>query len=112
MISILQLVLNGILAGTVIALPAIGFNVIFAVQKITNFALASHMAVGAYIGYVANVQFGLPSGAAIAIAFLAAGIVGVVSDMAALKSLRKTGPLVVAIASMALNMLIENVLRL
>ena len=57
---VLQLVINGIMAGTILAVPAIGLTAIFAVLRFTNFALASHATIGAFAGYVANVQFGLP----------------------------------------------------
>ena len=38
--EIAQLVLNGLIAGTVLAVPAIGFTAIFAVLRFPNFALA------------------------------------------------------------------------
>ena len=51
----LQLVLNGLMAGTILAVPAIGLTAIFAVLRFTNFALASHVTIGAFAGFVANV---------------------------------------------------------
>ena len=41
------------MAGTILAVPAIGLTVIFAVLRFTNFALASHMTIGAFAGFVA-----------------------------------------------------------
>ena len=48
------------MAGTILAVPAIGLTAIFAVLRFANFALASHATIGAFAGYVANVSFGLP----------------------------------------------------
>src|SRR6476469_2263762 len=48
------------MAGTILAVPAIGLTAIFAVLRFTNFALASHMTIGAFAGFVANATFGLP----------------------------------------------------
>ena len=48
------------MAGTILAVPAIGLTAIFAVLRFPNFALASHATIGAFAGYVANVNFGLP----------------------------------------------------
>ena len=47
-----QLVVNGVMAGTILAVPAIGLTAIYAVLRFPNFALASHATVGAFAGYV------------------------------------------------------------
>ena len=57
--EVLQLILNGLMAGTILAVPAIGLTAIFAVLRFTNFALASHMTIGAFAGFVANVTLRL-----------------------------------------------------
>ncbi len=106
-----QLLINGLLAGTLLAVPAIGFTAIYAVLRFPNFAVASHATIGAYAGFVANVWFGLPAAAALLAAFLAAGVVGVVSDEIVLRRLRVAGPLTVAIASVALTIVLENMVR-
>jgi branched-subunit amino acid ABC-type transport system permease component len=102
---------NGLMAGSVLMLPAIGFTAMFAVLRFPNFALAAHMTIGAFAGFVANTMLGLPAVAALAAAFLVAGLVGVASDAAVLRQLRPAGALTVAIASIALNIVLENVVR-
>lgn len=106
-----QLLLNGIMAGTILAVPAIGLTAIFAVLRFANFALASHATVGAFAGYVANVSFGWPVVPSLACAFLAAGLLGVVTDEAILKPFRAAGFITTAIGSIALTIAIENVVR-
>jgi branched-chain amino acid transport system permease protein len=108
----LQLLLNGLVAGTILALPAIGFTAIYAVLRFPNFSLASHLTIGAFAGYVANVAWGWPAGGAVLIAFAAAGIVGVINDELVLKPLRPAGALTTAIAAVALTIVLENVVRL
>src|SRR2546425_6470735 len=76
------------MAGTVLAVPAIGFTAIYAVLRFPNFALASHATIGAFGGYVANTAGGLPAWAAVAVAFAVAGLVGVLSDTLVLRPLR------------------------
>ncbi|MCX7381283.1 MAG: hypothetical protein NT133_07680 [Alphaproteobacteria bacterium] len=49
-----QLLINGILAGALLAVPAIGFTAIYAVLRFPNFAVASHATIGAYAGYIAR----------------------------------------------------------
>jgi branched-chain amino acid transport system permease protein len=106
-----QLILNGLMAGSILALPAIGLTLIFGVLRFTNFALASLMTIGAYAGLVANVSFGLPVYAALLVAFVVAGIVGALSDEFVLKPFRASGFITTAIGSIALTIALENVVR-
>ena len=106
-----QLLINGLLAGAMLAVPAIGFTAIYAVLQFPNFAVASHATIGAYAGYVANVGLGWPAPLALLAAFVVAGAFGVVSDEIVLRRLRPAGPLTVAIASVALTIVLENMVR-
>ena len=109
--KVLQLSLNGLMAGTVLAVPAIGLTMIFAVLRFVNFAVASHMAVGAFAGYMLNAWAGLPAWIAIFGAFVGAAAVGIASDHVALRPLRGYSALTLAIASIALNLMIESAIR-
>src|SRR5437899_5799970 len=109
--EIAQLVVNGVMAGTILAVPAIGLTAIYAVLRFPNFALASHATIGAFAGYVANVKLGLPILPSVGLAFLAAGAVGVVSDEVVLKQFRPSGFITTAIASIALTIALENLVR-
>lgn len=106
-----QILVNGLMTGSILMLPAIGFSCIFAVLRYPNFAVAGFATVGAFAGWVANVQWGLPVGLSLLAAFLVAGAVGLLSEETALKPLRPAGPLTVAIASVALTLLLENIVR-
>ena len=86
MTQVLQLLINGLMTGAVLALPAVAFNLIFAVVRISNFSLAAHMTAGAFIGYFLSVGFGLPFYLVIGLTFLATGLVGVASDGVALRA--------------------------
>jgi branched-chain amino acid transport system permease protein/neutral amino acid transport system permease protein len=106
-----QLLVNGVMAGTILAVPAIGLTAIYAVLRFPNFALASHATIGAFAGYVANAKLGWPLVPSIAAAFVVAGIVGVVTDQTVLKRFRPAGYITTAIASIALTIALENVVR-
>jgi branched-chain amino acid transport system permease protein len=110
--DIAQLVLNGIMAGAILSAPTIGFTAIYAVLRFPNFAVASHMTVGAFAGYVANVDLHWPLPPSAVAAFVIAGIIGVVSDTAALRPLRSRGLIAATIASVALTIALENLIRL
>jgi branched-chain amino acid transport system permease protein len=106
-----QLVVNGVMAGTILAVPAIGLTAIYAVLRFPNFALASHATIGAFAGYVANVKLGLPILPSVVVAFLVAGAVGIASDELVLKRFRPAGYITTAIASIALTIALENIVR-
>ncbi|MDA8051339.1 MAG: branched-chain amino acid ABC transporter permease [Rhodospirillales bacterium] len=109
--AFLQAVVNGALAGSVLALPALGFNTVYAVLRFPNFAVAGLATIGAYAGWVANALWGWPAPAAILAAFVAGGAAGALCDAAALKPLRPLGALAAAIGSVALNIVLENAVR-
>lgn len=106
-----QLIVNGVMAGTILAVPAIGLTSIYAVLRFPNFALASHATIGAFAGYVANAKLGLPLLPSVLVAFVVAGIVGVATDETVLKRFRPAGYITTAIASIALTIALENVVR-
>src|SRR3954468_12965514 len=109
--EILQLIVNGLMAGTILAVPAIGLTAIYAVLRFPNFALASHATIGAFAGLIANTTFGLPIVPSLGCAFLVAGVVGLASDELVLKPFRAHGFITTAIGSIALTILLENIAR-
>jgi branched-subunit amino acid ABC-type transport system permease component len=109
--EIAQLVVNGLMAGTVLAVPAIGFTAIYAVLRFPNFTVASHATIGAFAGYVVNTAFGWSAGVSVLVAFLAAGAAGVVNDHVVLRPLRPAGALTTAIGAVALTIVLENIVR-
>lgn len=109
--TIVQLLLNGLMEGAILAIFALSFNIIYAVLRYTNFAIAGFGTVGAYAGYVANVELQLPFLAAAVIGFVVAGLIGLIAEELALRPLRPAGMIKVAIASIAVNIVLENLMR-
>ncbi|MCI0755082.1 branched-chain amino acid ABC transporter permease [Teichococcus vastitatis] len=107
----LQALLNGVVSGSLLALPALGFSAIFAVLRFPNFAVGALATAGAYAAWVVNARLGLPVGAGVAAAFLVAALVGVLLEAAALERLGRGGALMKAIGSLAMAMVLENALR-
>ncbi|HEY6433301.1 MAG TPA: branched-chain amino acid ABC transporter permease, partial [Acetobacteraceae bacterium] len=101
--AILQLILNGLMAGAILTVPAIGFTAIYAVLRFPNFAVASHATIGAFAGYVANAGLHLPLVPSAVAAFLVAGLCGLASDALVLRPLRRQDLVTATIASVALT---------
>ncbi len=116
MIAIAQAIVNGVLAGAALAVPAIAFTTIFAVLRFANFAVAGFATLGAYGGWLVNTRLGVPAVPALLGACVAGGAAAVIVDEAALKGLRRRirpgeAALAPAIASVAATLLLENVAR-
>src|SRR5215813_5152818 len=107
----LQALVNGLVSGALLAVPAIGFTAMFAVLRFPNFSVSGIATLGAFAGYVAY-GVGLQVVGSLAIAFAVAGVVGLVLDRAAHLPLVKQGALPAAIASIASGLVLENVVRL
>lgn len=99
------------MAGSVLALPAIGLTTVFAIRRYLNFSIAGHMSIGAYAGYVVNAGLGWPGVAALPVAFAVAALFGILTDWLALRPVVRHGLMFVAVASIALNLVLENLVR-
>jgi len=109
--ALLQAIVGGLMTGSQLALPAIGFTAIFAVLRYPSFAVAAYMTVGAFAAVFANTHFGAGVAVCALVAAVAAGLVGVATEHTVLSPLRPAGALTVAIGSIALNLVLENVVR-
>jgi branched-chain amino acid transport system permease protein len=56
--AVLQALVNGLLAGSLIAVPAVGFTAIFAILRYPSFAIAGYVSVGGFAGWWVNTAMG------------------------------------------------------
>jgi len=113
--EITQYVLNGLVLGALIALPALGLSLIFSVQGFVNFSVAAQMTVGAYAAWLAGTYVGWSPYPMLLFAFVISGALGVICDRLALAPIRRQSggqtALMLAVVSIALNLALENALR-
>jgi branched-subunit amino acid ABC-type transport system permease component len=109
--DVIQAVVNGLLSGALLAVPAIGFTTIFAVLRFPDFAVAAYATIGAFAGWWVNVRLGLGVFPVLLAGFIAAALIGAAAEHIALKPLRPAGALTTAIGSIALNLVLENAIR-
>lgn len=113
--DLLQAIVHGITVGAVVALPAIGLTLIFSVLGYINFSIAGMVTVGAFAGWCANTWWHVPATLCVPLAMLASGLLGIGIDRLAVRPLRTRRspdtPMMVAIATIALNLVIENATR-
>ncbi|HHX04135.1 MAG TPA: branched-chain amino acid ABC transporter permease [Tissierellia bacterium] len=103
----LQQVLNSISIGSIYALIALGYTMVYGIIRLINFAHASVYMLGAYIGYFAMTYFGLGFFPAILIAMVLCTIIGVLIEKIAYKPLRNATRIAVLITAIGVSMLIE-----
>ena len=108
---VVQAVINGLVSGTLLAVPAIGFTAMFAVLRFPNFSVSGIATLGAFAGYLAY-GAGLQMVGSLAIAFAVAGAAGLFFDKVAHLPLVRQGALPAAIASIATGLILENLVRL
>lgn len=104
-----QLIVSGLAQGSVYALVALGFTLIFATTRVVNFAQGELVMLGALVGYSAHVTLGLPLGLAIALAAAAAALVGLVAERVAVYPLRNVRSSIAwVISTLGLGMMLRS----
>lgn len=107
---IAQQLVNGLVVGAVYALFALGFTLVYGVQKILNLAHGGVFMWGAMTGYLVVTRAGLPLWSALVIAMAAAGLLGIVLEIVAFRPLRrrKGDDLSTLVASIGANLILVN----
>ncbi len=110
----LQLVVYGILSGSILALGAIGLTLIYGILNFANFAHGDLLALGAYLALFFKVGVGLPLWLAFPLSMLCTAVLAVGLDRAWFRPLRRrqARPVILAISSLGLALILRNVIRI
>lgn len=84
-----QQLINGLSKGSIYALIAVGFALIFSVLKISNFAHGGMISISAFVGYFLSAKLGMGLLPTTLFAALAGGILGIILDTIAFSNIRK-----------------------
>lgn len=107
----LQLIANGVIFGSIIALGAIGLTMVYGILKFANFAHGDTMSLGAYLALLfLNLQLPFPVAVVLSIAVSIA--VAILIDHYLYRFFRKTGPIILLIASVGVALFLRNVILL
>ena len=91
MTDLVQVLVYGLTVGSVLALVALGYSLVFATSRVVNFAQGSMLVVAGFITF-AFVRSGLPIGAAFALAIVASALVGALIELVAIRPLGRFDP--------------------
>lgn len=107
----MQIIVNGVISGSIIALPAIAFTLMFSIMKFPNFAIGAYVTVGAFIILFFQKIVGLPIAVATILGMSATAIVAWLSDVIVFKPLRERSSVTLLIVSIAVAFILENIIR-
>ncbi|MGI6279531.1 MAG: branched-chain amino acid ABC transporter permease [Acutalibacteraceae bacterium] len=101
-------VIDGINLGSVYALVALGYTMVYGIAKMLNFAHGDVIMVGAYtiVVFISQLSLSVPLAMALCVAFCA--VLGFVVEKLAYKPLRQASPLTVLITAIGVSYLLQN----
>lgn len=100
--------INGISLGSIYAVIALGYTMVYGIAKMLNFAHGDIIMVGGYVAFICMINVGLPAYLSIIIAMLVCTILGVVIERVAYKPLRQASSLAVLITAIGVSYLLQN----
>jgi neutral amino acid transport system permease protein len=112
--ELLQLVVNGLIAGSIIAVGAVGVSLVYGILRIVNFAHGDYLTLGAYAGLAVNVGWGRNMVVAAIAAALATAALAVVLEFGLWRPLRRKRASFVAVfvGSIGLALVLRHVIYL
>lgn len=107
---IISQLINGLNSGSIYALVAIGYTMVYGIIRLINFAHGEMMMVGAYTAFfVATLlPLELPFFAIIVISMIVAGLVGILMEKVAYKKLRKAPKISALITAIGMSLFFQN----
>lgn len=103
----LQQIINGISLGSIYALIALGYTMVYGIIKLINFAHGDVFMIGAFVGFYAITALGLGFFPALLLAMLVCAIFGVLIERIAYKPLRNATRIAALITAIGVSLFIE-----
>ena len=101
--------INGISLGSVYAIIALGYTMVYGIAKMLNFAHGDVIMIGAYTAFVMMINLKLPPAAAILVAVIVCTLLGIIIEALAYKPLRKATSLAVLITAIGVSYFLQNI---
>ncbi len=113
MSEFLQFLINGLSVGSMYALIALGYTMVYGIIQLINFAHGEFLMMGAYAGaLVIAHSAGVPLPIALVVAMLGSGVLAVVTEAIAYRPLRSQPKIYVLTAAIAVSVLLQNLGRI
>ena len=106
--AFLSYLIGGLGLGSVYAIIALGYSMVYGIAKMLNFAHGDVIMVGAFVAYFALSSFGLPTIVALILSVIACTVLGIVAEKLAYKPLRGASSLSVLITAIGVSYFLQN----
>ena len=104
----LSYLISGISLGSVYAIIALGYTMVYGIAKMLNFAHGDVIMIGGYVSFCAMFYLGLPSIVAVLMAVVVCTVLGIVIERLAYKPLRSAPSLAVLITAIGVSYFLQN----
>ena len=104
----LSYLINGISLGSVYAIIALGYTMVYGIAKMLNFAHGDVIMIGAYISFCATQYMGMPTIVSVIMAMAVCTMLGIVIERLAYKPLRQSASLAVLITAIGVSYFLQN----
>ena len=108
----LSYLVNGISLGSVYAIIALGYTMVYGIAKMLNFAHGDVIMIGAYVSFCVTQYLGLPAVLSILAAVIVCTVLGMTIERLAYKPLRQAPKLAVLITAIGMSYLLQNLAQL
>ena len=112
MVVLLQQVINGLALGSVYALIALGYTMVYGIIGLINFAHGDVYMVGAFLGLFLVTKLHINFLFVLILAMAGSALLGMVIEKVAYKPLRNSPKITLLITAIGVSLLLENVIRL
>jgi len=107
-----QQLLNGLVLGSVYALVAVGYSMVWNILEFINFAHGEVYMVGAYVAVLLVTATGVPLPIAILAGMVASAVLGVIMERLAYRPLRGTAKINLLVSAIGVSLLLQNMAQL
>ncbi len=101
--------INGLSLGSIYAIIALGYTMVYGIAKMLNFAHGDVIMVGAYIAFCGLQYWGVPPLLAILLAMVVCTVLGITIEGLAYRPLRQATSLAVLITAIGMSYLLQNI---
>ena len=106
--TFLTYLINGLSLGSVYAIIALGYTMVYGIAKMLNFAHGDIIMVGAYISFCVTVELGLSPVVSVLASVIVCTLLGIIIERLAYKPLRNATSLAVLITAIGVSYLLQN----
>ena len=104
----LSYLISGLSLGSVYAIIALGYTMVYGIAKMLNFAHGDIIMIGAYVAFFALSYFHLPFPVVVLVSIAVCTVLGVVIERLAYKPLRQASSLSVLITAIGVSYFLQN----